>query len=590
MVNRIRQLLGLPVLEEEEKTRIAKLFHVILSIFLAISGGMIAITLALSVPSPTPSQMGTLLAEGAMVVAGVILLFVARRGYIRPASVLLLFLLWLVITGWTVTVAGISSDSSSLIYALIIALAGLLLSGRGAMAFTAASLLAIAAGYYAESSGWLVINRHSFGPADLAFTAAPLILIGLLLRYAVNSLIQALERAHANERAQEEANRELEVIRATLEQRVADRTADLERRSAQLQAAAEVSRTATATLDPELLIWQVSELIQQRFNLYHVGLFQMDETGRWAEYRAGAGEAGRLLAQEGFRLEVGGPSMVGWCTQNAQTRVAQDVSQEPVRFQHPLTPATRSEVALPLIARGQVIGALVVQSDRPGAFDESTVAILETMADQVAIALDNARLYSQAQEALEATRRAYGELSRQAWSELLRGRVDWGYVYTRQKVSPVEGDWRPEMRRALQTGQVVRGDGAQGPALAIPLRVRDQVIGVLGFYKEPAGGPDRWTAEETALLETLVAQLGVALESAQLFEETQRRAVREQITGQITARIRETLDVETMLRTAVQEVRQALGLPEVVIRLTPQALAGAGPSGPPGQNPRGEGG
>ncbi len=563
MANRIKQLL--PISGEEEKTRITRLLYTALSTLLIFTLGIMVFTLALYGWPPPPTQAGVLLAGGSMALISAALLFLTQRGFLRLASVVLLSLMWLIISGWIVTISGISSDSSPLVYALIIVLAGLLLGGRGAIFFTLASLLGVAAAYYAESSGWLVITRHSFGADDLAFTAAPLLLLGLLLRYAVNSLLQAMERARTNERAQIEANRELEAIRATLEQRVAERTADLERRSAQLQAIVEVGRAATSILDPDLLCWQVTELIQERFGFYHVGLFQLDETGYWAEYRAGAGAAGQVLAKEGFRLEVGGSSMVGWCTLNAQPRIAQDASQEPIRYEHPLMPGTRSEAALPLIARGKVIGALSVQSDRPSAFDAGTVAILETMADQVAVALDNARLYSQSQEALEATRRAYGELSRQAWGELLRGRTDWGYVYARQKVSPTEGDWRQEMIRALQTGQIVQGNGNQEPTLAIPLRVRDQIIGALGFYKEPTGAG--WTAEETSLLEALVNQLSVALESAQLFEETRRRAAQDRLLGEVTSQMRQTLDMDTVLQTAIREIGQALNLAEVEVRM-----------------------
>jgi len=588
MLDRIRRFFAPPIFEDEEKTRVARLLYVVLLTILVAAVVVVAVTLAFGGLSAVPKYAVTLLTGTVMVLISFVFLLIVRRGYLRPVSALLLFLMWALINVWVVGIAGISSDSSPLIYALIIVLAGLLLGGRGAVILTLASLLSVVAAYYAELSGWLVIREHGFSPADLVFTALPLLLTGLLLRYAVNSLVQAMQRARINEQAQREANRELEAIRATLEQRVAERTADLERRSMQLQAVVEVGRAATSTLDPESLVWQVVELIQERFGLYHVGLFQIDETGRWAGYRAGAGEAGRQLAREGFRLEVGGPSMVGWCTLNARSRVAQEVSREPMRLDHPLLPAVRSEAALPLIARGQVIGALSVQSDRPAAFDPGTVAALETTADQVAVALDNARLYRQSQEALEATRRAYGELSRQAWSERIRGRADWGYLYTGQQVSPTTGEWRPEMLHALQTGQVVSGDGAGEPTLAIPLRVRDQVIGALGFYRAPTAGSGGWTAEERELLETLVAQLGVALESAQLFEETQRRAAQDRLLGEVTSRMRETLDMDLVLQTAIREIGEALGLAEVEVRMAGgPATRPSVPARPAGGNGRG---
>jgi GAF domain-containing protein len=230
-------------------------------------------------------------------------------------------------------------------------------------------------------------------------------------------------------------------------------------------------------------------------------------------------------------------------------------------------PDTRSEAALILRSRGRTLGALSVQSDRPDVFGEQAVAVLQTMADQVAIAIDNARLFTESQAALGAARRAYSELSWQAWNELLHARTDWGYLYANRSTNPVKGDWRPEMRQAERTGQSVQSaqDGAGGPALAIPIRVRGQVMGVLSLRKGEGGA--MWTAEEVTLLEGVVAQLDAALESARLYRETQRRAAQEQLTAEMASRIRETLDVDTILQAAAQEIRDALQLYDVTVRL-----------------------
>jgi GAF domain-containing protein len=565
MWSRIRQLLAAPVFEDEEKTRVARLLNTVLLTFcVAVLLVAASIPVLYGLPA-SPEEVFTLLSGVIMGIAAIGLLLLARRGHVRLAAIVLLLLLWAIITYWVCGVAGVSSDTSPLVYAFVIALAGLLLGVRAAINLTLASVVAVLAAYLLEYSGLLTVPESPLTIMDPIMTAVPLVLIGLLLRHAVDSISRALERARSNERAQIEANRELEAMRASLEDQVAERTRNLERRSMQLQGAVEVSRAATSILDPERLIWELVELIQDRFDLYHAGLCLLDSTRRWAEYRAGAGEAGRALAAEGFRLEVGGPSMIGWCTLHGETRVAQDISAEMSRVDHPLVPATRSEAALPLTARGQVIGALSVQSDQPDAFDPDTVAALQTMADQVAVALDNARLFTESQEALEATRRAYGELSRQAWANLLQARADWGYSYMRQSVAPAGGNWSTEMRQAAQMGQAVQGDAAEGPSLALPLRVRDQVVGALGFYKSAPDEP--WTMEEKALLETLVGQLGVALESAQLFEETQRRAAREQAIRQVTERMRAAVDVEAILQTTVAELTTALGVPRAYVRL-----------------------
>jgi len=366
----------------------------------------------------------------------------------------------------------------------------------------------------------------------------------------------------------------------SLEQRVAERTAELERRAVQLTTAADVSRAASSTLDIERLLSQTVELIADRFNLYYTGLFLIDEAGKWAVLKAGSSEAGRQMLTEGHRLVLGGASMVGWCTANAQAHIALDVGEEAVRFDNPLLPETRSEMALPLISRGRVIGALDVQSIEEAAFTDEDIAILQAMADQLANAIENARLFQQAQESLEAERRAYGKLSRQAWAELLRARPDLGHRYDPDGILATDGTWRKEMKLAVSRGETILGGPSssllpgeiEGDAtLAVPIKVRGQVIGVLDGHKTADAG--HWTLEETILMEGLAEQLGLALESARLYQDSQRRAERERLIGQITARMRETLDLETVLKTSVQEVRQAMDLPEVVVRLVPETDA-----------------
>ncbi|RMF27027.1 MAG: GAF domain-containing protein [Chloroflexi bacterium] len=218
-----------------------------------------------------------------------------------------------------------------------------------------------------------------------------------------------------------------------------------------------------------------------------------------------------------------------------------------------------SQLCVPMRVGGQVIGVLVAASFEPDRFGEADEQLLQTLADQVAVALENARLFAEAQESLEALRRAYGELGREAWAKLLHVRPDLGFRSTEHGVTIAKGVWRPEMEAALREGRTVQANGAGGDArlpLAVPIKVRGQVVGVLDTYKpDGAGG---WTSEEVALLEAIADQLGVALESARLFEETQRRAWREQLIGQITARIREAGDVEGVLQTAAEELGKAL--------------------------------
>jgi GAF domain-containing protein len=349
----------------------------------------------------------------------------------------------------------------------------------------------------------------------------------------------------------------------SLEQRVTERTAKLERQSDYLNASAAVGHAAASILEADQLIRQVVDLIRERFDLYYVGLFLVE--GEWAVLRAGTGEAGQAMLARGHRLQVGA-GMIGWSIANAQARIASRAEADAVRLATDELPDTRSEAALPLRSRGRVIGAFTVQSDRSNAFDDpGTIAVLQTMADQVAVALDNAHLFTTSQEALETARRAYGELSRQAWIEQLSTRAAWGYRYVNQSVARAEGDWQPEMLRAVQTGQSVQTDGEGEPALAIPIKIRNQVVGTLGLRKAETG--EIWTAEETALLEALTEQLGRALESARLYQDTRRRATREQVTREITDKMRQATDMESLLRITAEQLNSALGAAQTYVRL-----------------------
>ncbi len=364
----------------------------------------------------------------------------------------------------------------------------------------------------------------------------------------------------------------LQSVIGSLEGQVDSRTQDLERRAAQLRAATEVGRAITTVRNLDDLLAQVTHLISQSFGFYHVGIFLLDDAGEYAVLRAANSSGGQEMLQAGHRLAVGAQGIVGYVTSERRTRIALDVGEDAVHFENPYLPETHSEMALPLLIGERLLGALDVQSRETSAFVPADIEVLEGLADQVAIAIENARLFTEAQAAIAAEKRAYGEVSAEAWQQLLRARAGWGYRYAQQAITSVEGAWRAEMREAAEKQQPVQRGGpeddvADVPTLAIPIQERGQVVGVLSFRKD--NHEAQWTPDEVAVLEDLVQQLGVALESARLYEDTQRRAVREQLTGEITARIRETLDLDSMMQTAAREIRAALGLYDVVVALEP---------------------
>jgi GAF domain-containing protein len=254
--------------------------------------------------------------------------------------------------------------------------------------------------------------------------------------------------------------------------------------------------------------------------------------------------------------------MIGQCVTSGQARIALDVGEEAARFDNPLLPDTRSEMALPLRTRGRVVGAMTVQDDREAAFEEADIAVMQTMADQVAIAIDNARLFAESQAALQEMERIHQRYLGQAWAEYVRGRAGRGYIQTQEGIALLLDEVAPEAQQAGDEG--VLGEPSS-TVLLTPIVQRDQPIGVLGL--RPGGGKRPWTPEEIALAETIAEQFALAADNLRLLEETQRHAAQERLVGEITARIRETLDIETVLQSAAREMQEALDLAEVEVRI-----------------------
>ena len=254
-----------------------------------------------------------------------------------------------------------------------------------------------------------------------------------------------------------------------------DKSVLTERRAGLLNAGALVSRSITSILDPDVLLHRTVDIICIAFDFYYAGVFLLDETGEWAVLRAGHGEAGAAMVAEAHKLRVGGQSMIGVATGSNKALIALDVGDEPVHFKNRYLPLTRSEMALPLaVGTGEqacVIGALTVQSVEEAAFSEDDIVALQAMADQLAVAIQNARLYAENTRLLEqATRHARllmaaadvgkGVTSILDLDELLHKMVDiicdaYGFYYAGVFLLDETGDWA-----VLRTGR-----GAAGAAM-----------------------------------------------------------------------------------------------------------------------------
>ncbi len=348
-----------------------------------------------------------------------------------------------------------------------------------------------------------------------------------------------------------------------------------QRRTVQLQTAAEVSRAASSVLNTDKLLPRAVDLIRTRFNLYYAGIFLLDEKERWAILRAGTGEAGQQMLANNHRLKIGGNSMISRCVSTQQARIALDVGEEAVRFDNPLLPLTRSEMALPLVSRGHVIGAMTIQSDQPAAFAADDITVLQTMADQISNAVDNARLYEQAQAALQEVDAINRRLTGEAWDTYLRQQAGRNVIWTADDEAAAPAALS-ELDEQLTAGEIIIEpvpEDETEATVTVPVLLRGQPIGAVRLRMPLVD----WDDDTETLLADITGHIAQAVENARLIEQTQRTAQRERMINEINARVRQSIDLDAILRTAVNELGQSLGAARVVARVgTPAAAAGDG--------------
>lgn len=355
-----------------------------------------------------------------------------------------------------------------------------------------------------------------------------------------------------------------------LEDRVQERTAaiasqnlELQSRSQQLLTVSDVAREIATTQELEPLLDEVTRLISERFNFYHVGIFLIDDKREFAYLRAANSEGGKRMLARSHKLKVGQVGMVGFVTGTGVPRISTDVGQDAVFFNNPDLPLTRSEMALPLKVGKNVIGALDVQSVKSDAFSDEDIKLFTTLADQVAIAIQNNSLFTQTTNALQEAQSLHRQYLNQEWQRETARRQHSGYIFTTKGVSPVGDELAPDIEQALRTGETSISEGAQagtatGSTMVLPIKLRGEPIGVI--HLQQADQSDRkWSENEIATVQSVADQVAQALENARLFEQTVRRAERERRALDITNKIRATNDPQAMLEIAVKELQAALG-------------------------------
>jgi GAF domain-containing protein len=365
---------------------------------------------------------------------------------------------------------------------------------------------------------------------------------------------------------------QLRSILEGLESRIAERTAELTQTSEQMQYRAnrlqmvtEVAHAIAAVQDPEELLPQVTTEISKRYGFYHVGVFLLDNEKMYAVLHASNSEGGQRMLARHHRLRIGQVGIVGYVAGTGEARIALDVGKDAVFFDNPDLPDTRSEIALPLKMGAEIMGVLDVQSTEPGAFSQDDIALLSALADQVATAIQNTRLYDEMRRTLRELQVIQQQYVQDAWSKLIAERSATGFEYTFGRIKPINAGDRAVEVPGIETlvAPFISNDGSG--KLIVPVSLRGQVIGVLDLQEADPGR--EWSQEDLDMARAVADQVGLALENARLLAETQRRAERERLVADITTKMRAVNDPQAILETAAVELRNALRVKSVQVRL-----------------------
>ena len=382
--------------------------------------------------------------------------------------------------------------------------------------------------------GWLMLSGRLMPldpfstPSNLAdwiSVAAATVMFGVVIILGFRSL----------EREFFEAQKQIDTTLNTLKDERNNLENKVQERTYQLRKINEIGRNVIEILDPEQLFSRASKFIEKEFECYYTAFYLIDTSGKWADLKYASGEAGRVLRENKHRLDLDGRSSVVKAIRTKTGQIASEINQ--IRLENPLLPYTRSQLALPLLIGDTVLGLLDMHSTKEKAFTAQDVDAYQNMANGIATAIENSRLFQEAQQSLAEMRATQRQYLQNTWNSLT-------------SEQPLEYE-------------IGENDQTFDNTLEIPLTLRDQVIGQIHM-----ANTSEWTTEQKNLIEAIVAQATLALENARLVEESQLTATQERLTNEIIAKIWASTSMDNILQTAVRELGRSLEAAEVEIEVS----------------------
>ena len=508
--------------------------RMLINILLSTAIGLTIIAGAVGLAGDNPTTISALLIATVFNFVGI---FLVWRGYSLPGRLLFPLLLTFV-SGFIAYNRGGLYHVSMLGFPIIVVISGLLLGTRGLFIF--ATIGSIISGFigYADINGLSPFSSSSrTGYDDIAVVTTLLFITAFVLRVIIQRLTESVREAEEFGKEQETANIELRKLQEELEQRISDRTKDLVKRSSQLETIASLARSVAAIQDLDSLLPAITKAVSEDFGVYHAGIFLIDAAREFAVLRAANSEGGQKMLAREHKLKVGEQGIVGNVALSGNPRIALDVGDDAVFFNNPDLPGTHSEVALPLRFGQEIIGVLDVQSTEINAFSKDDMEIFTVLADQLSVAIQNARSLEQAKRAVNEAEFATSQLTGTTWKSYTDKIQIKGYRYDGLRPEPIKS------RAASKK---------EKNAVQIPVELRGQTIGRLKLMSQDASR--KLTEDELAIIQSTADRVALAIDSARLLDEAQKRAARETVLSEISSKLSSSSQLDNILRDTVEEL------------------------------------
>lgn len=499
---------------------------------------------------------------GSLLLLDVVSLIFLLRRILLPAQILLPASLFVVITYIIAFPPGYGlHDINLLAYAVVISLAGLTLGQRGAFAFTFLIILSVFGIGIAEMRGLIVSPTSELTLPISPFAISIVVLAITFVQRALISLLnESVQRARTSEKEVVDRNEELQVFSTGLEKLIHSRTSELElanqqskRRARQFEAISQVSRAINQTQSLQDLLPQVTQVISDQFNFYHVGIFLLDTNSEYAVLAATNSEGGQKMLNRDHKLKIGQVGIVGNVAGTGIPRIALDTGADTIYFNNPDLPETRSEMALPLFrSGGKLIGVVDVQSTEPNAFGQDDIQVLTTLADQVSIAIANARLYEETQKALLESEMLYRHDIQTGWKKFARAQKLAGIRRQGMKsilyTDPIILSGEEEV---IRSGSTYIKNDANNSQMTLPVKLRGEMVGMLSIKTDEER---KLTDDEMDIVTAIIERAALSIENARLLDESRVAAEKERAIGEISAKISANTQIETILKTTIREL------------------------------------